>query len=279
KTLPFPSSESDESTWGAMFEPESDGEAKEEADAPNEEAVRPEEDSVSSSGESSAVANGFSSGDFPKDPFSAPATDPAPVPPSEKAPSSPSPAISFSVEKPSANKTPVPPAPEEKTFRPLREPTSSAGAPQVEVEEEKLAPVSSSMTGEMEVDLRDMEFRALFSSDDSFTLAKVAREVVAFEGVSACALATTAKLVQASRNEQSRLGDEAREMVDTIRNLAKLTGLPEARAFTLQTDRGTVSLFLEGDCCVTVNHDASGFGPGVREKLILVARSIHKLQE
>ncbi len=204
----------------------------------------------------------------------------------------------FVSEKPAADKTPVPPAEEvapeptpttsesEKTFSPVREAVPTQMEAQVDeaslkVEEEQIGAVTKvpAMPGEMEVSVRDLEFRAVFSSDDSFTLAKVARKVVAFDGVSACALATPAKLVQASRNEQSRLGDEAREMVDAIRNLAKLTGLPEARAFTLQTDRGTVSLFLEGDCCVTVNHHSSGFGPGVREKLILIARNIHKLQE
>ena len=68
-------------------------------------------------------------------------------------------------------------------------------------------------------------------------------------------------------------------MVDSIRNLARLSGLPEAKSFTLNTDRGTVSLFLEGECCVTVYQEGDTFGPGIREKLILIARSIHKLEE
>lgn len=128
-------------------------------------------------------------------------------------------------------------------------------------------------------DLRDLELRAIFSTSESFTLSKVARKVVALPGIEACSLSTPGKLVQASRREENRLGNEAREMVATLRNLAKLTGLPEARTFTLQTDRGVVSLFLEGDCCVLVNHDSSAFGPGVREKLILIARCISRLRD
>lgn len=205
--------------------------------------------------------------------------DPTPVPPEGVSPSLPQ------AEEKSTGPGENGAGPEGKGYHSVRETVpppleAPVAGNSVEVEEEELAPGKApSMPGEMEVSFRDLEFRAIFSSDESFTLAKVARHVVGLAGVSACALATTAKLVQASRNEQSRLGDEAREMVDAIRNLAKLTGLPEARAFTLQTDRGTVSLFLEGDCCVTVNHDTSGFGPGVREKLILIARNIHKLQE
>lgn len=126
---------------------------------------------------------------------------------------------------------------------------------------------------------RDLELRAIFSTSESFTLAKVARRVVGLPGIRSCSLSTPVKIVQASRSEESRLGNEARDMVTTLKNLAKLTGLPEARTFTLQTDRGIVSLFLEGDYCVTIHHDAIEFAPGVREKLILIARSLVKLNE
>lgn len=157
--------------------------------------------------------------------------------------------------------------------------------PREEPKEEASLPASGAMpaitAGDAESDesLRDLEFRAIFSTDETFTLSKVARRVISLPGIQGCALATPTRIVQASRSEKSRLGDEAKEMIDTIRNLAKLTGLPEARSFTLHTDRGTVSIFLEGDCCLTVNHDSGNFEPGVKEKLILIARSIHKLTE
>lgn len=134
-------------------------------------------------------------------------------------------------------------------------------------------------SGNAIVSERDLELRAIFSSDENFTLAKVARRVAGWPGINGCALATPRRIVQASRSEDNRLGEEAKEMISTIRSLAKLTGLPEARTFTLQTDRGTVSLFLEGDCCLTVNHGPGAFGPGVREKLTLIARSMGKLED
>ena len=126
---------------------------------------------------------------------------------------------------------------------------------------------------------RDLELRAIFSLSEVFTLSMVARCVVDLPGIISCSLTTPGKLVQASRSEEGKLGSEAREMISTIRNLAKLTGLPEARTFTLHTDRGIVSLFLEGDYCVTVHHDKATFQPGVREKLIIAARSLAKLGE
>ena len=126
---------------------------------------------------------------------------------------------------------------------------------------------------------KDLELKAIFSTDESFTLSRVARMVVGLDGINGCALATPGRLVQVSRNEESRIGDDAAEMVSTIRNLAKLTGLPGAKTFTLHTDRGIVSLFLEDDCCLTVHHEDGRFGPGTREKLILISRCLHKLEE
>jgi len=134
-------------------------------------------------------------------------------------------------------------------------------------------------TGEASFDMRDLELRAIFSTSENFTLSMVARRVVGLPGIVSCSLSTPGKLVQASKSEEGRIGNEAREMVATLRSLAKLTGLPEARNFTLHTDRGIVSLFLEGECCVMVHHEAAAFEPGVREKLILVARSLINLEE
>lgn len=141
------------------------------------------------------------------------------------------------------------------------------------------ARATSPAAGEASFDMRDLELRAIFSTSGNFTLSMVARRVVGLPGIVSCSLLTAGKLVQASKSEDGRIGDEAREMVATLRSLAKLTGLPEARNFTLHTERGIVSLFLEGDCCVMVHHEAAAFEPGVREKLILVARSLINLEE
>lgn len=313
--IPYPGSGGDESTWGAMFDSDlkEDDAAAEKRETPglgemikqndvnNQKAAPPGAPTSEPAGTTApkTVPQGHSfAAETPPEPtpvkevprnafsfsfssFAESVTEAAPVPsfqtpapvPAEESP------VSFSRQKDesvfgdgkaySSVRETLPPPPEA--------PAAGTG---FKVEEEEFSTAAKpSMPGEMEVHFRDLEFRAIFSSNDSFTLAEVARNVVALEGVSACALATTAKLVQASGNEQSRLGDEAREMVNAIRNLTKLTGLPEASFFTLQTDRSTVSLFLEGECCVTVNHDPSGFGPGVREKLILIARNIHKLRE
>jgi hypothetical protein len=133
--------------------------------------------------------------------------------------------------------------------------------------------------GEASFDMRDLELRAIFSTSENFTLSMVARRVVGLPGIVSCSLSTPGNLVQASKSEDASISNEAPEMVAIVRSLAKLTGLPEARNFTLQTDRGIISLFVEGECCVMVHHEAVTFEPGVREKLILVARRLIDLEE
>lgn len=173
---------------------------------------------------------------------------------------------------------PVSEAPEKVDVAPVKEePVAAIPAP---VQNQEATPIAASPAPSSEEDdLRDLEMRAIFSTSERFNLSMVARKVVALPGINSCSLSTPAKIVHASRRDETRLGNEAREMISTLRSLAKLTGLPEARTFTLQTDRGIVSLFLEGDCCVTVNQETATFQPGVREKLILIARSIAKLRE
>lgn len=227
--------------------------------------------------------------------FGTPAPEPTPTAPadeSEAIEEAEVPAPAFTSFTPPREPIAAPVAPEaapvvDEVPAPAVEPVVEAAVPVVEEEPivESLpetaaaAPVAPAAAPAIDEELRDLELRAIFSTSESFTFSKVARKVVGLPGINSCSLSAPGKLVQASRREENRLGNEAREMVATLRSLAKLTGLPEARTFTLQTDRGIVSLFLEGDCCVTVHHDSAAFQPGVREKLILVARSLIKLRE
>ncbi len=128
-------------------------------------------------------------------------------------------------------------------------------------------------------DRPDLEMRAIFSSSDSLRLSCVARKIAELPGILGCALATPSRLVQVSLSDENRLGGEAEEMIQSVKSLAKLTGLTDARSFTLETDRGIVSLFTEGPCCLIVRHDLPKFGPGIREKLIVISRNMYKLDE
>ena len=54
---------------------------------------------------------------------------------------------------------------------------------------------------------------------------------------------------------------------------------PTAREqmFTLRTAKGVVSFFAVGDICLATLHAEPNFQPGVREKLVLVSRSLAEM--
>ena len=54
-------------------------------------------------------------------------------------------------------------------------------------------------------------------------------------------------------------------------------GFASSEAFTLQTDRGVLSFFSEGETCLSILHRGANFEPGVREKLILITRGVARL--
>ena len=65
-------------------------------------------------------------------------------------------------------------------------------------------------------------------------------------------------------------------MFENVAGLARGLGIGEADTFTIRTRKGTFSFFSQGDLCLGVLHDPEHptFGPGTREKLVLVAREL-----
>ena len=106
----------------------------------------------------------------------------------------------------------------------------------------------------------------------------MAELVAKMDGVSSCAVSSPGGHALAGRQERASSSETIREMSRNVRQLAEISGISDASAFTLQTDQGMVSLFLEGDSCLMVRHETSGFGPGVRERLILIARSLDRIE-
>lgn len=139
-------------------------------------------------------------------------------------------------------------------------------------------PVRSAPAFSSSRNIRDLELRAIFGVEDAFTIQIVAELVAKMDGVSSCAVSSPGGYALAGRQERSNSGESIREMSRNVRQLAEISGISDASAFTLQTDQGMVSLFLEGDSCLMVRHESSGFGPGVRERLILIARSLDRIE-
>jgi predicted regulator of Ras-like GTPase activity (Roadblock/LC7/MglB family) len=62
-----------------------------------------------------------------------------------------------------------------------------------------------------------------------------------------------------------------------MRELSDGLGVGNAETFTVHTDKGMLSFFMGDGRCLSVLHESRRFVPGVRERLILIARELSKL--
>ncbi|MCB1232194.1 MAG: hypothetical protein KDN19_18150, partial [Verrucomicrobiae bacterium] len=127
--------------------------------------------------------------------------------------------------------------------------------------------------------LRDIELRAVFGTNEEFTFRRVADLTAGLPGVEACAIVGPGMVVQAPRGREAvDLASRAGSLVRSARELAEATGMANSETFTFHTEQGVISIFTHDDCCLTVSHAEGQFDPGVREKLILVARGLCGLE-
>ena len=75
----------------------------------------------------------------------------------------------------------------------------------------------------------------------------------------------------------NRLAQQTPLMFQRIQDLAAEWGFAGTEVFTLHTSRGIVSFFGQSECCLAVMHRGGVFGPGMREKLMLIARGMASL--
>ena len=148
-------------------------------------------------------------------------------------------------------------------------------APQEPVAPIAAAPAAAPRGGS----LRDIELRAVFGTNEEFTFRRVADLTAQLPGVDACAIVGPGIVVQAPRGREAiDLASRAGSLVKSARDLAEATGMANSETFTFHTEQGVISIFTHEDCCLTICHTDGQFDPGVREKLILVARGLTGLE-
>ena len=126
--------------------------------------------------------------------------------------------------------------------------------------------------------VKNIELRAVFGTDEDFNLEGVARKTVALPGISCCAVMTQNGTAQAARaGETTMPNSQVEGLADNARQIAALTGVSDAGAFTMHTDKGLISIFSHESATLAVRHGSGEFDPGIREKLMLVARGVASL--
>ncbi len=126
-------------------------------------------------------------------------------------------------------------------------------------------------------EMRDIEFRAVFETEETFTARRVCEKISEFEGILACAIVTPRGTVEAFEDERDALGEVVAGLSQHVRGLAKIAGLDGAPYFGIQTNRSQLSFFFGKNSFLAVKHETGAFRPGTREKFVLVARGLDAL--
>ena len=127
--------------------------------------------------------------------------------------------------------------------------------------------------------MKDIELRAVFSTEETFTMEKIGRKVSELEGgFDACAIVTESDVIESAKEENLSLGENIREMADHARGLARVTGNDGASYFTVSTSQGIISFFFGQSSLLAIKHQPDAFLPGTREKLVLVTRALDGFQ-
>ncbi len=132
-------------------------------------------------------------------------------------------------------------------------------------------------------DLRDIELRAIFGTRERFTAQRIAELTSAMPGVLACVVSTpnqSASATHSGADQDLRSLETDREsLYQSMMNFARVMGMDDAETFTLHSGREVLSFFVNGNRFLTVRHLPGGFDPGIRERLILVARGLGGLDD
>lgn len=122
-------------------------------------------------------------------------------------------------------------------------------------------------------DARMLALQALFPSDGPLTLQHVAERCAALPGIQECVLVADGEVV-GSAPGATEFQESIRRKIESLRDFAASLGLSGGGNFTVRSDSGVRSFFLEEGTCVAVVHGDGAFPPGVREALMLTAREL-----
>ena len=164
-------------------------------------------------------------------------------------------------------------------------PTDSAAPPAapLPVASEILAPVPATPPEDLTFgcvsDIRQLTLRAVLSTEQFLTAQNIIDRCAALPGLKACVLFRhDTTLVSSGMDEAAATAFRASagKTRDSLASLAETMGLGSGGNFTLRTDLGVRSFFLESGLCLAVWHDQPVFSGGTREKLILIAHELAK---
>ena len=130
-------------------------------------------------------------------------------------------------------------------------------------------------------DLRQLTLRAVLGTDQFLTPQDIVNCCAALPGLQACVLLQSGGTLTSQGMDETAAAAfcaSAAKTRSSLATLAETMGLGTGGNFTLRTDHGIRSFFLETNLCLAVWHAQPQFSGGTREKLILIAQEMAKCQ-
>ncbi len=129
--------------------------------------------------------------------------------------------------------------------------------------------------------VKDLELRAIFGLDESFTPDLVAKLTNELPGILGCVIFQRNRGLLCKslpvEMQNGAMADQIPGLYEKVVGLSGDLGFHDTETFTLHTGHGVLSFFGEGDSCLSILQQDTNFEPGVRERLVLIARGLAKL--
>lgn len=132
-------------------------------------------------------------------------------------------------------------------------------------------------------DMALVTLRAIFSTDEDLTAREIVDRLAQLPG-----LRSAVAIIKGDVFASEDAGDSeevAQFIASSPKNCEYLTGLAESMgygrsgSFTLRAGTGVRTIIIENGNCLAVLHDTAGFGPGVRDKLLVTVRILGGLSD
>ena len=119
-------------------------------------------------------------------------------------------------------------------------------------------------------------------TEESLDAGQILTRCAALPGIQAAILmngSTTRSALDGAGNEEAHtFASTAPQTYSSITTLAESMGMPQHGNFTIRSNKSVRSFFVEKGICLAVLHEQAVFQPGVRERLILIARALSSME-
>jgi hypothetical protein len=130
-------------------------------------------------------------------------------------------------------------------------------------------------------DMARVIMRAIFDTDQDLTQQEIVDHIARLPGLKSALAIINGSVIASSpgsdSDEITQFTASAPKSCEYLGGLAESMGYGSSGSFTLRAGTGVRTIFLEKGHCLAVLHATSAFAPGVRDKLLVTARTLGDL--